>query len=199
MNPGCRPQIFRRFPWAALAFCLACLSMTAWTWMRFSYAWRLSVEDVFSALPDIQRHRWPAEAYVLLSGRGVFTQRYDDTSVLTDVVDPMNPETDVGVIDQSHGEYETCDTQFAVRVTRWDWESIPSGAVAYTESRALLSKGIHLRIRPVVSIEGGRFHPASVAGLIVGVMGCFILGLYLRAWSAERKALASEPKRDMIA
>ena len=28
------PSPFRRFPWAQLAFCLACLAMTAWTWMR---------------------------------------------------------------------------------------------------------------------------------------------------------------------
>jgi len=25
---------FRRFPWVQLVFCLACLAMTAWTWMR---------------------------------------------------------------------------------------------------------------------------------------------------------------------
>jgi hypothetical protein len=30
-------------------------------------------------------------------------------------------------------------------------------------------------------------------------MGCFIFGLYLRAWLRERKALASEPQRDIIA
>jgi len=33
-----------------------------------------------------------------------------------------------------------------------------------------------------------RFHPASVAGLAVGAMGCFIFGLYLRRWLRERKA-----------
>jgi hypothetical protein len=44
-----------------------------------------------------------------------------------------------------------------------------------------------------------RFHGASVAGLVVGAMGCFIFGLYLRAWLRERKALASEPPGDMIA
>jgi hypothetical protein len=27
-----------RFPWIQLVFCIACFSMTAWTWMRFSYA-----------------------------------------------------------------------------------------------------------------------------------------------------------------
>jgi hypothetical protein len=40
---------------------------------------------------------------------------------------------------------------------------------------------------------------ASIAGLADGVMGCFIFGLYLRAWLRERKALASDPPQDMIA
>jgi hypothetical protein len=44
-----------------------------------------------------------------------------------------------------------------------------------------------------------RFHGASVAGLVVGAMGIFIFGLYLRSWLRERKALASEPPQDMIA
>jgi hypothetical protein len=30
---------FRRFPYIQLVFCIAYLSMTTWTWMRFSYAW----------------------------------------------------------------------------------------------------------------------------------------------------------------
>jgi hypothetical protein len=44
-----------------------------------------------------------------------------------------------------------------------------------------------------------RFHGASIAGQIVGAMGCFIFGLYLRRWLRERKALASQPGQDMIA
>jgi hypothetical protein len=41
-----------------------------------------------------------------------------------------------------------------------------------------------------MSVGGSRFHPASVAGLVVGAMGCFIFGLYLRRWLRERKAAA---------
>ncbi len=44
-----------------------------------------------------------------------------------------------------------------------------------------------------------RLTGASVGGLAVGAMGCFIFGLYLRRWLGERKALAGEPQRDMIA
>ena len=41
-----------------------------------------------------------------------------------------------------------------------------------------------------IDTAASRFHPASVAGLVVGAMGCFIFGLYLRAWLCERKAAA---------
>jgi hypothetical protein len=50
-----------------------------------------------------------------------------------------------------------------------------------------------------VDTARGRFTGASVAGLVVGAMGVFIFGLYLRRWLVERKALAGEPPRDMIA
>ncbi|MHC4252427.1 MAG: hypothetical protein ACYS9X_25185 [Planctomycetota bacterium] len=50
-----------------------------------------------------------------------------------------------------------------------------------------------------VNVAAGRFHPASIAGLVVGTMGCFIFGLYLRGWLRQRKALASQPGQDMIA
>jgi len=44
-----------------------------------------------------------------------------------------------------------------------------------------------------------RFTGASIAGLVVGAMGCFIFGLYMRTWLGERKALARQPEQDMIA
>jgi hypothetical protein len=30
--------------------------------------------------------------------------------------------------------------------------------------------------------NASRFYPASVAGLVVGAMGLFVFGLYLRSW-----------------
>jgi hypothetical protein len=51
----------------------------------------------------------------------------------------------------------------------------------------------------VFDTSASGFRPASIAGFVVGAMGCFIFGLYLRAWLREKKALASEPPQDMIA
>jgi hypothetical protein len=41
--------------------------------------------------------------------------------------------------------------------------------------------------------------PWRPAWLVIGAMGVFIFGLYLRRWLRERKALASQPVQDMIA
>ena len=43
------------------------------------------------------------------------------------------------------------------------------------------------------------WHPAAAPGFVVGAMGCLIFGLYLRRWLIDRKALAGQPQRDMIA
>ncbi|MHC4252383.1 MAG: hypothetical protein ACYS9X_24965 [Planctomycetota bacterium] len=52
---------------------------------------------------------------------------------------------------------------------------------------------------PLTVAVDGRWHPSSVGGLAVGAMGVFIFGLYVRGWLRERRALAREPGRDMIA
>jgi len=41
--------------------------------------------------------------------------------------------------------------------------------------------------------------PWRPACLVVGAMGCFIFGLYLRRWLRERKALARQPQQDIVA
>jgi hypothetical protein len=55
------------------------------------------------------------------------------------------------------------------------------------------------RFSLATQLPASRFTGASVAGLVVGAMGCFIFALYLRRWLRERKALASQPGQDMIA
>ncbi len=52
---------FRRFPWIQLVFCLACLTMTAWTWMRYSYAWDLTPAQLDPG-KNASFDDWPHEA-----------------------------------------------------------------------------------------------------------------------------------------
>jgi hypothetical protein len=44
--------------------------------------------------------------------------------------------------------------------------------------------------RPMLDCELSRFRPPSIAGLVVGAMGCFIFGLYLRRWLKARREAA---------
>jgi hypothetical protein len=48
-------------------------------------------------------------------------------------------------------------------------------------------KGVYVRVIWFDKSKS-RLTGASVAGLVVGAMGVFIFGLYLRAWMRERKA-----------
>ena len=170
--------VFRRFPSVQLVFCLACLGMTVWTWMRYSYAWDVTPDELWELKRQWHRAgRYPAEElYVQVPGT---LRTWDDGS-----------ET-LGHLDQSDG---------AIQVFRRDETPLPG-----TTLRVVL-KGRLSNIDefgggymcPVVDATASRFHPASIAGLVVGAMGCFIFGLYLRRWLVDRKALARLPGRDMI-
>jgi len=78
-----------------------------------------------------------------------------------------------------------------------DSSGFQKGAEVRMRVRAQCVGGHQLGIE--IDARGSRFTGASIAGLVVGAMGVFIFGLYLRAWHRERKALASEPVQDMIA
>ncbi|MHC4248256.1 MAG: hypothetical protein ACYS9X_03930 [Planctomycetota bacterium] len=41
--------------------------------------------------------------------------------------------------------------------------------------------------RPIVDTTASRFHPASVAGIVVAAMGAFVFGLYLRSYLKGRR------------
>jgi hypothetical protein len=71
--------------------------------------------------------------------------------------------------------------------------------VETTFSGRELGESTGTTVRDFLDTTASRFHPASIAGLVVGAMGVFIFGLYLRRWLVERKALASQPEQDMIA
>ena len=58
---------FRRFPWIQLAFCIACLTMTGYTWMRFSYAWDVTPYDLHESNPPLATGGWE-DFYVRLHG-----------------------------------------------------------------------------------------------------------------------------------
>ena len=164
---------FRRFPWIQLVFCLACLSMTAWTWMRCRgavapYRWLLPMHEVTQqelacgprALPELDgkvvkvRIRPLDSPHTHLGAEGVLRVFY-----------PNPPADSRFYVLSSYGE---------------DLDALGVNKFVYGRVGAY---GAYFRV-------DARGNPGlSVAGIVVGAMGCFILGLYLRRWSAERKAL----------
>ncbi|MHC4247934.1 MAG: hypothetical protein ACYS9X_02275 [Planctomycetota bacterium] len=146
--------------------------------MRYSYAWDVTPRQ-FDMFVEPKAENWLAElnwyrrAYLHLRGRR----------------DPYVP-----FYDESVGTtcYMVCDEDGVVRVAG------PTNADAY--SPVIVKGRLGSRYRFVfLDTTASRVHPASVAGIVVGAMGCFIFGLYLRRWLRARKALASQPGQDMIA
>ena len=183
--------VFRRFPWIQLVFCLACLAMTAWTWMRYSYAphfedvstapveragiifdwWRPALIDRYVVARLTQRSEWCED-----DGSYTISKVGDESVTIESTLPPGTP------------------------TPAPDEEIVLVGRVIIVFNR-ICKNGLVEQSGPrlVLDITASRFHPASIAGLVVGAMGCFIFGLYLRGWLRERKALASEPPGDMIA
>ena len=65
---------FRCFPWIQLVFCIACLTMTGYAWMRYSYCWqfmprelvlprRLGLKDMLNGYGS-----WPHDSYACVEG-----------------------------------------------------------------------------------------------------------------------------------
>jgi len=178
------PSPFRRFPWAQLAFCLACLAMTAWTWMRYSYCWQATPREIVAAEPGTIL--WDS-GYVRLSclqeEHAVFREGCGFEVHDPDVPDVVFPiclsEMDTYERAVCLPEYPPDEPFDAPR--EWDTSgTVPAVHIgriqAYYDGPGFLLAG------------ASRFHPASVAGIVVGAMGCFIFGLYLKRWLRERKA-----------
>ena len=169
------PGPHARFPWAPALLCAASLAMAAWAWMRFSYAWERTPEDltelVFNGKYWEDVGRTPEETpffgrYVLLKGRmfestGLWPERtkgnfgivwgHDDLPAAVEIVSPvkLGPETSIAIKGRV-GKLATPNAKVCVAGT------------------------------------GSRWHPASVAGLVVAAFGTFVFGLYLRRWVKER-------------
>jgi hypothetical protein len=167
---------FRRFPWIQLAFCIACLTMTAWTWMRFSYCWEVRLRDLVRPLPDYGTWQWPNDVYARLSGGAVAARSLalEKSRGFCQVIDPADDDSPQVVVHSSASAsklyYE--QTEFVGRLS--------ADMLAINAQRFWVLSASRF----------SRFHPASTAGLLVGTMGVFIFALYLRRWLAERRATA---------
>jgi len=175
------------FPWTHLVFCVACLSMAAWTWTKFSYAWPTTPEAIWLRTRADGPHPW-REEFVAIRGEAL---RYAKCSK------PIEFGWAVRSLTEGRSKAE-----LKVRYRR------PGQVVIYFEQGkepAFGDVGVWSgRLRygddgPGVDTTASRFHSGSVLGLAVGAMGCLIFGLHLRGWLRERKTLAGRPGQNMVA
>ena len=172
--------VFRRFPWVQLVFCIACLSMAAWTWMRYSYAWEVTPKELddtpFQGDPTKVGSPSPRPDSRWLDGPSRELLKWTPPDWEHPFRHPL-----LGRYVSNHAE----DAQAF------------SGRVVY---KSRITRG-GSTIEPYLAVDKSRsrFTGESIAGLIVGSMGVFIFSLYLRSWLGERTARASPPEQDMIA
>ena len=150
------PSPFRRFPYIQLAFCVACLAMTAWTWMRFSYCWGVTAKQVEEGCVGFYARVLPDQ-----SGR---------TRCLRPLV--LTKNTTLTIDLPARGR---------VLAVGPDWSE---GLFVIDEGQLMKPYGRAVTL----ATDASRLHPASIAGIVVGAMGVFVFGLYLRRWVKERRA-----------
>jgi hypothetical protein len=168
--------------------------MTAWTWIRYSYAWDVTAEQLRAYEEQSEREQEGAGTYFRLRtavirydyvgehlylpgmGEDVYLRGGSGQEVVLDVVLPLEPRPEPGIQVLLRGRLAPT----RCLIVRPAKRTLPTCDWAFDTTAS-------------------RFTGASIAGLVVGAMGVFIFGLYLRGWLRERKALAGQPGRDMIA
>jgi hypothetical protein len=180
---------FRRFPWIQLVFCIACLTMTGWTWMRFSYCWKMGAA---SLVKYGYRSRLDQDT-TLLAPSAYDASRMDNRYV--ELSGHMTPRPVTSRFEKGNWQATFYVAEDYVLANLEARGNLVEGQF---EMKGRLHFGHHGEYT-FFDTTASRFHSASLAALVVGAMGVFIFGLYLRAWLRERKALASGPPQDMIA
>jgi hypothetical protein len=157
------PNRAPRFPYVGLLLCLGCVGMAAYLWMRYSWAWEVT------GVPPSQ---WRLGQYVLCLCSAPRPSPYGaDLEVYEGEARPEGlfvPPYWCNIVDDGN--------TVLGRVIGWGnrWaEGDERGTVL---SLAALDT------------TASRWHPASIAGLVVGAMGVFVFGTALRQWRRERRA-----------
>ncbi len=182
MDESAAPVKRPRFPWLAALLCAACVGVAAWTWMRYSYAWNYTGAELAASysragvVEDLGRDGCPDVLFTWshpnLVGKYVMV---DDTlqgkwsmSMLWGVSLPVEDTYIAFLIALPHGATPPRDghrirlTGRMVSLARW------------------AEGGDSL----VLDTCASRFHPASIAGLVV-------FAVYLRTWVKGRRVGAA--------
>ncbi len=197
-----------RFPYVAALLCAACLGATVWMWMRYSCARDVTVQDFYDGIDIFQHCDYPFRGsphplegeYVRLRGVVVFAgpPRADATEYpdywLCGVADTLDYERCVEVLLPPSSAFVALCAEAAkewVSIETWGKGIVGEEAVfvgRFVQHEGLYSKTDSDSIQyAAIDTTASRFHPATIAGLMVGAMGLFVFGMAFRHWRRERR------------
>ncbi|MHC4249523.1 MAG: hypothetical protein ACYS9X_10395 [Planctomycetota bacterium] len=163
--------------------------------MRHSYCWEVTPEDLagqWHERADAKEGDSRIEESLYVRLRGVVRVWPDDTGMTHGIVGPgLVGTTDISVVGEKDHAIHVCLPRTG--------PTPPNGEIRAFTGRVIYIHHTTFHPDQLIHAAAGRLTAESIAGLVIGAMGCFIFGLYLRAWLRERKALASQPEQDMIA
>ncbi|MHC4199474.1 MAG: hypothetical protein ACYSU0_05740 [Planctomycetota bacterium] len=183
-----------RFPCVAALLCAGCLGAAAWTWMLYSYAWRLAPSDIFAVeiLPEggLQQTWSHPGTFVRVRGR---LQAVDDPAWSYHSV----PDQDWTVSDKTLLLGDPKGFVFAPFETNSEARR-HVGRSATLTGRVRMGKYFwspqSSSSGPTLDTAASRFTGASIAGLVVGAMGVFVFTVALRHWLGERRQFREETR-----
>lgn len=151
-----------RFPWVALALCLASVGAAAWLWMRYSYCWDITPDDLCKGST---RGR-----YVRLRSKRASDFPPTGREFRHIMVEPPDSRGFVFVrVPYAFKCGEDRAAAFRGRAGGPDYEGGPVAG------------------RMELDATRGRFHAASIAGLVVGAWGVFVFAAAFLHWRRRRR------------
>ncbi len=193
-----------RFPFVAAALCAARVGAAVWGWMRYSYCWDFTpgeLEERFGAeaVPDFHSEGGGGETgrYVRVSGTASDWMVGHATPLLKGSGSDRAARRKYVWLSDGEGSV-------FVRVPRAAASLAMEGKLFTFTGRVLPNpENLPLSGTPpdvcLIDATAGRFHGASVAGIVVGAMGVFVFGMALRHWIRRRRELdapfAARPPR----
>ncbi len=166
-----------RFPWVRALICAICIAACSWTWMRFSYAWHVTGEELGTLARKDDGQAWLRERYLLFEESVVALPRGKEVT-MTAICNGM--VVHVLVPPRPDGQKDSRNMAFRG----------PHG-------RMIPIPGEHLRLKSrfeltdeAATVDGfaSRFHPVSIIGLGIGAMGVLVFAFALMNWMKRRRA-----------
>jgi hypothetical protein len=151
----------------------------------------MTVERVAEGTEAIWKGRWPAHAYVRLSGKPGYGKLPDGGPRLDLIEDVRDPQLLCGVLSLSSQAHGNLPREFVGRLLAGAADPVESHHADFADAPELPDcYGARYRVRPLLVLGASRFTWQSIAGLVVGAAGVFVFALFLVRWLRRRRVAA---------